>query len=264
MPATVDTFVGTAAPLSQHGFDEVARQLDVDPESLWSLLTVETRGFGFLPDRRPKILYERHIFHRRTGGTFSMSHPDISGKGAGGYATDTAGEYDRLTRAMVLDDRAALESASWGLGQVMGFNASTLGYPAVQDMVISFLSGEDAQLDGSRRFIAANGALATAFRARRWATVAFFYNGEDYARNQYDVKLERHYHRFKTGGTPSVEVRAGQARLTYLGFDPRGVDGVVGKGTRRAARTFQAAQGLRVTGDLDDATLQRLKDLAGV
>ena len=75
---------GEAAPLSQTGFDAVLDRLGVDQTALWSLLTVETRGFGFLTDRRPKILFERHIFHKHTGGRFSAGHPNISsptGKG---------------------------------------------------------------------------------------------------------------------------------------------------------------------------------------
>jgi len=55
---------------------------------------------------------------------------------------------------MALDNQAALESASWGLGQVMGFNATGLGYADVDDMVQQFCAGEDAQLVGVTRFIA--------------------------------------------------------------------------------------------------------------
>ena len=35
-------------------------------------------------------------------------------------------QYERLAAAMVLNRRAALRSASWGIGQVMGFHAETL------------------------------------------------------------------------------------------------------------------------------------------
>ncbi|MBD8655693.1 DUF3380 domain-containing protein [Oxalobacteraceae sp. CFBP 13730] len=111
-----------AAPLSQTGFDAVLDRLGVDQAALWSLLTVETRGFGFLPDWRPKILFERHIFHKRTGGRFGAGHPNISSPAGKRYLGDAA-EYDRLAQAIELDRDAALESALWALGQVMGFNA---------------------------------------------------------------------------------------------------------------------------------------------
>jgi len=105
---------GEAAPLSQTGFDAVLDRLGVDQTALWSLLTVETRGFGFLPDRRPKILFERHIFHKRTGGRFRTGHPNIRSPAGKGYLGD-ATEYDRLAQAIELDRDAAVESASWGV-----------------------------------------------------------------------------------------------------------------------------------------------------
>lgn len=105
---------GEAAPLSQTGFDAVLDRLGVDQAALWSLMTVETRGFGFLPDRRPKILFERHIFHKRTGGRFRTGHPNIRSPAGKGYLGDAA-EYDRLAQAIELDRDAAVESASSGV-----------------------------------------------------------------------------------------------------------------------------------------------------
>jgi hypothetical protein len=259
----INTFLGKAAILTKQGFDQVIGRLDVDEASLWALLTVETRGFGYLPDRRPKILYERHIFHKRTSGLFSAANPDISSPESGGYLGGAA-EYARLDRAMKLDRGAALESSSWGLGQIMGFNASQLGYVGAEAMVASFLEGEDLQLDGVMRFITGNPALESAFKKKKWATVAFFYNGKNFAEKGYNVKLERFRDLYALKGTPSIELRGAQARLTYLGFDPRGVDGVLGDGTRAAVVAFQKAKGLTLTAELDDSTLEELKKSAGV
>jgi N-acetylmuramidase-like protein/putative peptidoglycan binding protein len=258
-----DPFVGAASPLSQAAFDNAAGRLGGDPASLWSLLTVETRGFGFLPDRRPKILFERHIFHRRTNGRFSAAHPDISSPQSGGYLGNAA-EYGRLTRAIELDRRAALESASWGLGQIMGFNAQQLGYADVDEMVGQFTVGEDQQLDGVVRFVASNKPLLDAFAARTWATVAFYYNGAAYAENRYDVKLAQYYEAYAAGHIPSLRVRAAQARLSYLGYEPHGVDGIMGPGTHAALLAFQKASQLPANAELDDATDQQLRTAAGV
>ncbi|CAB3801366.1 MULTISPECIES: N-acetylmuramidase domain-containing protein [Paraburkholderia] len=254
-------FVGKGSPLTQNGFDTVLSALDVDASSLWALVTVETRGFGFLADRRPKILFERHVFHNRTGGRFSASNPDISSSTPGGYSGGAA-EYDRLARAMQLDRQAALESASWGLPQLMGFNASKLGYTNVDGMVQAFVVDEDAQLDGARRFIASNAPLASAFRQKVWPRVAFFYNGKDYKKNAYDDKLLHYQQLYGIKGLPSIELRTAQAILTYLGFDTHGVDGVIGNGTRTAIIAFQRAKGLNVSAELDDATLDALKSAA--
>jgi len=258
-----DTFLGAAAPLGQQGFDEVRTGLGGDAPSLWALLSVETRGFGFLSDRRPKILYERHIFHKRTQGRFSSKNPDISSSLSGGYQGGAA-EYARLARAISLDRKAALESASWGLGQVMGFNAARLHYEGAEQMVAQFVESEDAQLEGALRFIVDNAALASAFRSKNWTQVAFFYNGAAFAKNEYHIKLQRYCDLYTAKGTPSIEIRAAQARLTYLGFDPRGVDGLMGGGTRTAARAFQKARGIAETGELDDKTMDELKVAASV
>jgi len=49
-------------------------------------------------------------------------------------------------------------------------------------------------------------------------------------------------------------------RAGYL--DPDDVDGEYGQRTRRAVRLFQRDEGLRVTGDVDDRTLERLRQRA--
>lgn len=175
-----DSFTGTGRPLSQDGVERALAALDVEPAALWALVTVETRGFGFLPDRRLKLLFERHVFHARTRGRFAALAPDLSAPSAGGYAGGAA-EYERLGRAIELDRVAALESASWGLPQIMGFNATTIGYGSAGEMIERFLEGEDHQLDGAARFLTRNAALWNAFRQKDWDVVARHYNGPAYA-----------------------------------------------------------------------------------
>ncbi|WP_171130687.1 MULTISPECIES: peptidoglycan-binding domain-containing protein [unclassified Ruegeria] len=50
-----------------------------------------------------------------------------------------------------------------------------------------------------------------------------------------------------------------QARLTVLGFDPNGVDGKPGKGTRSAISRWQSEHAINNTGYLNDAQLNLLK-----
>ena len=54
-------------------------------------------------------------------------------------------------------------------------------------------------------------------------------------------------------------IRQAQARLKAVGFDPGPIDGVMGKPTQRALRGYQNANGLPVTGKLDDATRNTLR-----
>ena len=49
-----------------------------------------------------------------------------------------------------------------------------------------------------------------------------------------------------------------QQRLTALGFDTQGADGVIGRNTESAIRAYQTSEGLDVTGTPSQALLQRL------
>lgn len=256
-------FCGTAEPLTKAGFDAATAALEAESASLWSVLMVETSGFGYLPDRRPKILFERHIFHKRTEGQFSAGHPDISSEKRGGYEGGSA-EYGRLARAIALNRQAALESASWGLSQIMGFNAKSAGYDSAEDMVTRFMADESGQLDGMVHFIRQNKSMAQAIKDKNWTAFAERYNGASFAENKYDQKLASFHAKFTAGPEPDVDLRADQIRLTYLGFDPNGVDGILGNGMRRALRAFQEKHQLPVTGERDDATRAKLREVAGV
>jgi peptidoglycan hydrolase-like protein with peptidoglycan-binding domain len=55
------------------------------------------------------------------------------------------------------------------------------------------------------------------------------------------------------------DVREVQGRLTALNFDPKGIDGSVGPGTRAAIANWQSSNGIPATGYLDAAQLLELK-----
>ena len=76
-------FVGKSLALSSDGLAKAAQSLSVQAPEVWCVLSVETSGCGFLADRRPQILFERHIFHRLTGGRYDDG--DISDPTPGGY-----------------------------------------------------------------------------------------------------------------------------------------------------------------------------------
>ena len=255
----MDEFTGGGAPLSQAGFDAALATLGIPPETLWSALTVETSGCGYLADRRPKILFERHYFHRLTGGRYDGSAPDISNASAGGYGLGGAHQYARLAAALTLDRQAALQSASWGLGQIMGANFKAAGYGDVEAMVADFVGSEDAQLAGIARFIAAS-PMKAALQAMDWAGYSRLYNGPSYAANDYDTRLAAAYARFAMGETPDLTVRAVQVYLTYLGYNPGPIDGAAGPATSAAIAAFLEKTGAAagVGADLP-ATLELLR-----
>lgn len=210
---------------------------------------VETRGIGFLPDRRPSVLFERHIFSRRTNGRFDLTNPDISGP-PGGYGAYGASQHDRLNSAIRCDRQAALESTSWGLGQIMGFNAQAAGHASAEEMVTRLLESEDEHLASTARFIAANN-LHRHLQSQNWAAFARAYNGPGYVANRYDVKLGEAHARFTRGGLPDLTVRTMQLLLSYAGEDPGVVDGVMGARTNAAIERFKTKHAVRANAAAD-------------
>ena len=250
-------FVGSGTPLSQGGVDAFGATTATGADEMWSVLAVETSGCGFLPNRRPKILFERHVFHALTGGIYDVSNPDISQSSAGGYGAGGAHQYDRLAEAIGLDQDNALKSASWGLGQIMGTNFSSAGYADIETMVTAMVAGEDDQLEAMANFLVKN-KLAAKLAAHDWAGLAQGYNGPDYAANNYDGKLQHFYSIYAGGARPDITVRQAQLLLTYKNFNPGGVDGIMGPNTANAIKQFQAQAGLPQTGQPDPATIAAL------
>jgi len=250
-------FVGAALPLDGDGFQTSLDTLAIRAPELWAVIQVETSGVGFQMNRTPTILYERHVFHRLTQGRFDGDPSGISNADPGGYGPSGSHQYDRLLAAAALDETAALQSASWGMGQVMGFHATSLGYADVKAMVRQMCAKESEQLAAMARFIDLNG-LASALRAHDWARFAKGYNGANYQINRYDTRLAS-AHAALERGVPDLDIRAGQLMLAFLSFDPHGIDGVMGRMTRAAMNDFQAAQGLPATTDFDAPTLDALR-----
>lgn len=188
-----DEFTGDPAPLPLSAYVEAAEVLGCSVAAIRAVASVESAGAGFLIDGRPKILFERHVFHKLTAGRHATS-PAISSPRSGGYLGG-AREYDRLRQAMALDRRAALQSASWGRFQVMGFNHAACDHGDVESLVRAMVSGEPAQLAAFVAYIRSNG-LDDELRARDWPGFARGYNGSAYARNAYDVRMAQAFETF--------------------------------------------------------------------
>ena len=254
----MNDFTGKAMLLDSNGLQASLDLLGAGAADLWAVIGVETSGCGFLADRRVKILFERHVFSSQTNHRFDDKYPAISNPVAGGYGAAGGAQYERLASAIALDRKAALGSCSWGVGQVMGYHAPALGFSDIEQMVAAMSDSEDVQLQAMARFIKLN-KLDGALRTHDWARFARGYNGPDYRINNYDTRLAATYQQVNSGAMPDLVVRAAQAYLTFLGHDPHGVDGVMGRLTRAALNDYQAGKGLPLTSFVDDATLAALR-----
>ena len=249
-------FQGPAWALSADGLAAVTDTLGVQPPEIWAVLSVETFGCGYLPDRRPQILYERHVFHRLTHGRFD-DEGDISAATPGGYGARGAHQYLRLAAAIEKDRDAALQSASWGIGQIMGANHVLAGFQSVEEMVTAMSESEDRQLAAMSSFLHGAG-LRASLLAHDWAAFARGYNGPNYAANRYDVRLKQAFRKYSAGPSPDLTIRAAQLYLTYLGFRPGRIDGLAGTRTQAALAQFQAQRELSGMEAIDATTVAQL------
>src|SRR5688572_13883269 len=178
---------------------DLSQALEIEEATLRTVAEVEAAGSGFLPppSEKPKILFEGHAFHRLTGGRFSMARPDLSYPkwDRKKYSGSLAGEWRRLEAACQLDRTAALQSASWGLFQIMGFNYPYCGSADVDAFVAAQHEGADQQLALFVKFVSRPPYLP-ALRGKKWAAFAKAYNGPAYAKNHYDTKLAAAYKRW--------------------------------------------------------------------
>jgi hypothetical protein len=250
---------GSAEPLDDASLNAAVDRLGVSLPAFWAVVHVETTGCGYLVDKRPKILFERHYFSRLTGRRFDDAYPDISNPSPGGYGAGGANQYLRLEKAMALAHDKALMSTSWGIGQIMGAHAVDIGFVDVADMIAAMCDSEGRQIEAMAAFIDTNN-LASALRGQNWQSFAAGYNGPSYAQNRYDTQLAAACQGFSIGGLPSLRTRTGQMWLTFLGYDPQGVDGLMGRLTRSAMNEFQFRSNIPQTVDFDDPTLAKLKD----
>lgn len=185
------------ATIRRADFERVAADFNCEWEALAAVAEVESgRLGGFAADGRPIILYERHLFSRKTNSQFDASNPRVSNRSAGGYPPTQAERWAQLTEAYGLAPDAALESVSYGRFQVLGQNYRNGGYANVHDFVWDMAKSEQGQLKSFVDFIRANG-LIDELQSLNWAGFARRYNGPSYEQYQYDTKMAAAYSKMK-------------------------------------------------------------------
>jgi hypothetical protein len=190
-------FKGRAKRLDDIDLPKLGYQIGVGEDEIHAFLDVETRGTGFDPQGRPRILFERHKFYKYVNPNKRAEavRQGLANKRPGGYGRESE-QYARFMAAYAIDPEAAMLSCSWGLGQVMGFNYKTAGYDTVEDMVRNFMDDEEDQLQAAVNFIK-NNKLDDELRRHDWAGFARGYNGSNYRINRYDDKLAEAYAKWK-------------------------------------------------------------------
>ena len=251
----------------------IAEAAGHDPAALMAVVEVESGGTVFADiDGRaePLIRFEGHYFYRLLGRqkrnravTAGLAHHKA------GKVLNPRGQAARwslLRQACAIDRDAALQSASWGVGQVMGAHWRWLDYASVDAFVWEARRGLEGQVEIMLRFIEKAG-LADELLSRNWRGFARGYNGPAYARYGYDRKLANAYGQYRVApGNADIAASTKRHAVLLLRFGDRGelvkalqrqlnrhgfllpVDGDFGPLTRAALETFQTQSGLVADG----------------
>jgi len=197
---------GNPIPLTDNDYAQAASALGIEKAAIQAVASVESSGSGFGSNGLPTIRYELHIFSRKTDRKYTKTHPWLSqdsyAAGTAFHDGDQSTEYSMLCNAMILEQqgirlvRPAIESTSWGMFQIMGFNYAAAGWSTPEGFALdSFLSAAN-HLKGFCNFIKTNN-LVQALKNHDWASFAYSYNGAGYASNDYDGKIARAYAKLK-------------------------------------------------------------------
>lgn len=262
-------FSGAATPLGATDISTAAQTLGCDAAAVQAVTTVETGpGGGFLADGsgRPIILFEAYRFGEATGHKYDAQYPSISSPTSNWKLYQGgAAEYTRLNLAVSLNRPAALQSASWGMFQIMGSNYALCGFDGVEDFVAAMASGAGAQLQAFVKFCQGAG-LAPLLAAHDWTHFALRYNGALYARNQYDTRLATAYQR-AIGTLPAGPLQIGDTGAAVVALQNAlnkfgaglTVDGNFGRATDYALLNFQASHSLVANGIAGPDTMALLE-----
>jgi len=198
-----------------------AKGKNIDPAALLAVTAVESGKSGFLPDGRPKILFEGHKFWK------NLKDFQVAGKidfGPEKYAADYpeilypswtkkfyvggVGEYTRLDKAILIHRDSALMSAKWGKFQIMGENFKVAGFDSVENFVEAHKKSEKEHLEAFIQFISNTKrdgkSLLEYLNEKNWQKFARGINGPAYAENKYDLKLEEKYAEFSASMNQNI------------------------------------------------------------
>jgi len=181
--------------LTKQQITDIATKYGLTYAQLRAFIEVESGGSGFI-NGKIVIQFEPSWYRKRApfapSGAWSINKVENQAK-----------EWIAFNDAFSKNQKAAMESTSIGLGQIMGFHYGRLGYKTVGAMWDDFKRGEYQQVEGIAKFIKTDTRLFNALKSLNFHRVAELYNGagyldlaRKYGREPYNISLEKAYRKY--------------------------------------------------------------------
>lgn len=185
---------------------EVMRPFGLTEAHARTVIEVETNGKGYDSLGQVAFLFEPHKFYQNVPKNMlqeainlGLAYPHW--KGPGSYPKTPALRWAQFQKAVALDETAAIKSASWGLGQIMGSECVECGFSSPQEMLTAFYQSEKAQVKAMMTLVKHRGLDKDLHNFPDISACRHFalrYNGVAYEKNNYHNKLHDAYIRWSS------------------------------------------------------------------
>ena len=169
----------------------LANANEYEPAALDAVIKTESSGHGFSEKTGKLIIqFEPSWFKRKYADwrKHTAGHTWVNNG-----VSDQTKEWVAFNDAYFINPKAAMESTSIGMMQVMGFHWKLLGFKGVGEMWDYAKVSEANQIDLGIRFIQSNPKLNDALINKVWPVFAYYYNGAGYKKYDYDTRLKENY-----------------------------------------------------------------------
>ena len=177
--------------LTKHDFFQLCQEFNLSYAQLKAVDAVESGGKGFDAITGKIIIqFEPGWFRRKSPYT-------PSGKWSLNGVERQKEEWLAFNDAYAKNSNAAMESTSIGRMQVMGFHYKLLGFKSVGEMWDFAKKSEANQIRLGLMFIRSNAKTYKALQNNDWNTFAYYYNGSQYKKFNYHIRLANEYDKYK-------------------------------------------------------------------
>lgn len=208
--------------LNEKATRSIARKYDIPEDFFCGVVDKESAGKFFWMvggQKWPAIRPEAHYFYRILKKS-NKKNFDAAVKaglaqtyGKARVPGQPSKVYDIFNRMKAIDEEAAVQSISIGVGQIMGSHYKLLGFASAIAMWQWVVMSPVNQLELMAKFIVSNKKLHTAAKKYDYTMFAIIYNGKGYKKNRYDTELKKHVLQYREVAAPKTKTIATAAAI---------------------------------------------------